>query len=225
MSNIQLAVDAIVFGYQHNQLFVALIKRKYPPFEGHWAIPGGFVLEDENLETAVKRELQEETGIHINYLEQLYTFGAVKRDPRRRVVSVAYFGLVRPSDFDIKADTDAAEVGWFDVKDLPALAFDHDKILQIALDRLRAKLTYRPIGLNLLAKKFPFGDLERLYTTILDKKIDRRNFRKKFLKFGILNELDEKAPAIDKGRPGKLFSFNEEKYEMLLKKGILFEIN
>ncbi|MEO1260843.1 MAG: NUDIX domain-containing protein [Bacteroidota bacterium] len=225
MSNIKLAVDAIVFGYQHEQLFVALVKRKYEPFAGHWAIPGGFVHEDENLETAVKRELREETGIRLNYLEQLYTFGEVNRDPRKRVVSVAYFGLVRPKDFNIKADTDAAEVGWFDVKELPPLAFDHAVILQKALERLRAKLTYQPIGLNLLDKKFPFGHLERLYATILDKAIDRRNFRKKFLKFGILNELDEFAPAIDKGRPGKLFSFDEKKYKALLKKGILFEIN
>lgn len=225
MTKISLAVDAIVFGYQHEQLFVALVKRKYEPYAGHWALPGGFVLEDEDLEKAVKRELLEETGIRLNYLEQLYTFGDVGRDPRHRIVSVAYFGLVRPKDFKIKAATDAAEVAWFDVKQLPPLAFDHDKILAVALDRLRAKLTYQPIGLNLLDKKFPFGDLERLYTTILDKPIDRRNFRKKFLKFGILNELDEYAPAIDKGRPGKLFSFDEKEYKALLKKGILFEIN
>lgn len=224
MSNIQLAVDAIVFGYQHEQLFIALVKRKYEPFAGHWALPGGFVLEDEDLEKAVKRELREETGIRINYLEQLYTFGAVERDPRCRIVSVAYFGLVRPKDFDIKADTDAAEVAWFDVKDLPPLSFDHAQILTTALNRLRAKLTYQPIGLNLLDKKFTFGDLERLYMTILDKEIDRRNFRKKFFKFDILNELDEKAPAVDKGRPGKLFSFDEKKYKALLDKGILFEI-
>ena len=225
MPNISLTVDAIVFGYQHEQLFVALVKRKYEPYVGHWALPGGFVLDEEDLETAVKRELLEETGIRINYLEQLYTFGEVKRDPRRRIVSVAYFGLIRPKDFIIKANTDAAEVAWFNVKQLPKLAFDHNKILQIALERLRAKLTYQPIGLNLLDKKFPFGDLERLYTTILDKEIDRRNFRKKFLKFGILNELEEYAPSIDKGRPGKLFSFDERKYNALLKKGILFEIS
>ncbi len=225
MSKISLTVDAIVFGYQHQQLFVALVRRKYDPFAGQWALPGGFVLEDESLETAVKRELWEETGIRINYLEQLYTFGDVNRDPRRRIVSVAYFGLVRPKDFKIKADTDAAEVAWFDVKDLPPLAFDHANILKAALHRLRAKLTYQPIGLNLLDKKFPFGDLERLYMTILDKEIDRRNFRKKFLKFGILNELDEYAPTSDRGRPGKLYSFDERKYKVLLKEGILFEIN
>ncbi len=224
MHNIQLAVDAIVFGYQHGQLFVALVRRKYEPHKGQWAIPGGFVLENEDLETAVLRELLEETGIRPDYLEQLYTFGKPDRDPRHRVVSVAYFGLVRPSDFDIVAATDAEEVAWFDTKALPPLAFDHAQILSIALQRLRGKLTYEPIGLNLLDKKFPFGELERLYTTLLDKDIDRRNFRKKFLSFGILKELDELAPALDKGRPGKLFSFEVEKYEALRKKGFLFDI-
>lgn len=224
MANIQLAVDAIVFGYQHGQLFVALVRRKYPPFEGSWALPGGFVLENESLEQAVERELLEETAIHIRYLEQLYTFGEVGRDPRQRIVSVAYFGLVRPSDFSIQAATDAAEVGWFDVSALPPLAFDHGQILETALRRLRAKLTYEPIGLNLLDPKFPFGDLERLYVTILGKEIDRRNFRKKFLHLGILDELDEKAPAADKGRPGKLFAFNAERYYQLKKDGFLFDL-
>lgn len=222
--SIQLATDAVVFGYQHEQLFVALVRRKYPPFKDHWALPGGFVLENESLEQAVRRELEEETGIKINYLEQLYTFGEPDRDPRRRVVSVAYFALVRPSDFNIVAATDAAEVAWFDTKDLPPLAFDHQYILDIALHRLRAKLTYEPIGLNLLAPQFPFGDLERLYMTILDQSIDRRNFRKKFMGFGILNELPVKAASTEKGRPGKLFSFDVEKYNALKEKGFLFDI-
>ncbi len=221
---IQLATDAVVFGYQHEQLFVALVRRKYPPFEGHWALPGGFVLENESLEQAVWRELEEETGIKINYLEQLYTFGEPERDPRRRVVSVAYFGLVRPSDFEIVAATDAAEVAWFDTKDLPLLAFDHPEILALALRRLRAKLTYEPIGLNLLDPQFPFGDLERLYMTILDQPIDRRNFRKKFMGFGILNELPDKTVPHDKGRPGKLYAFDVERYNALKEKGFLFDI-
>ncbi|MBK8562907.1 MAG: NUDIX hydrolase [Saprospiraceae bacterium] len=221
---IQLATDAVVFGYQHEQLFVALVRRKYPPFEGHWALPGGFVLENESLEQAVWRELEEETGIKINYLEQLYTFGGPGRDPRHRVVSVAYFGLVRPSDFQIVAATDAAEVAWFDTKELPPLAFDHHHILDMALRRLRAKLTYEPIGLNLLDPQFPFGDLERLYMTILDQPIDRRNFRKKFMGFGILNELPTKAAPTDKGRPGKLYAFDVAQYHALKEKGFLFDI-
>ena len=221
---IQLATDAVVFGYQHEQLFVALVRRKYPPFQGHWALPGGFVLEGESLEQAVRRELEEETAIKIIYLEQLYTFGEPGRDPRHRVVSVAYFGLVRPSDFEISAATDADEVAWFDIKDLPELSFDHDQILEMALRRLRAKLTYEPIGLNLLDPQFPFGDLERLYMTILDHPIDRRNFRKKFMGFGILDELPTKAAHLEKGRPGKLYAFDVAKFHALKEKGFLFDI-
>ncbi|MBO0948561.1 NUDIX hydrolase [Fibrella forsythiae] len=220
---LKLTVDAVVFGYRDGQLFVALINRKYPPYEGQWALPGGFVLPDENLETAVQRELHEETGIQLRFLEQLFTFGEVQRDPRQRVVSVAYMGLVRPTDFDIKASTDAQEVDWFPIDELPALAFDHASMLEMALKRLRGKLTYEPIGLNLLDEKFPFGDLERLYATILNKPFDRRNFRKKFLSFGILTELPEKS-ALEKGRPATLYSFDRHRYELARQEGILFDI-
>ncbi|WP_375447964.1 NUDIX domain-containing protein [uncultured Fibrella sp.] len=220
---IKLTVDAVVFGYRDGQLFVALIKRKYPPFDGQWALPGGFVLPHEDLETAVERELQEETGIQSRFLEQLYTFGNVARDPRQRIVSVAYMGLVRPSDFEIQASTDAQDVDWFPLTDLPPLAFDHATILQTALQRLRGKLTYEPIGLNLLDEKFPFSDLERLYASILNKPFDRRNFRKKFLSFGILIELPEKITP-DKGRPASLYSFDQVRYEAIRQQGFLFDI-
>ncbi len=222
-NTIKLTVDAVVFGYRDGQLFITLIKRKYEPYQGQWALPGGFVLPDEDLETAVQRELQEETGIQTRFLEQLYTFGAVERDPRQRIVSVAYMGLVRPSDFYIQASTDAQDVGWFPVDALPKLAFDHESIVQFGLNRLRGKLTYEPIGLNLLDEKFPFGDLERLYATILNKPIDRRNFRKKFLSFGILTELSEKV-SLDKGRPAVLYSFDQVRYQEFMQEGFLFDI-
>lgn len=221
--NIRLSVDAVVFGYDAGTISVLLIKRKYEPFKGMWAIPGGFVLQDESLEEAVERELKEETGIEIDYLEQLYTFGNPKRDPRSRVVSIAYFGLVHPSTFDIFASTDAEEVQWFKIDDLPQLSFDHDKILQFAITRLRAKITYEPIGFELLDEKFPFSDLENLYTTLLGRPIDRRNFRKKILSLDILDELDEKISK-GSGRPANLFKFNQKRYNHLKKKGIVFEI-
>ena len=165
--NIKISVDAVVFGYESETISVLLIKRKYEPFKGKWAIPGGFVLEDESLEEAVERELKEETGIEINYLEQLYTFGNPKRDPRSRVVSIAYFGLIRPSAFKISASTDAEEVQWFKITELPTLSFDHETILKLAITRLQGKITYEPIGFELLDNKFPFSDLEKLYTTLL----------------------------------------------------------
>ncbi len=220
---IKLTVDAVVFGYREGQLFVALINRKYEPFRGQWALPGGFVLPHEDLEAAVERELWEETGIQTRFLEQLYTFGAVERDPRQRIVSVAYVGLVRPSDFQIQASTDAQDVGWFPVDALPEPAFDHHKIIDLGLQRLRGKLTYEPIGLNLLDEKFPFSDLERLYATILNRSFDRRNFRKKFLSFGILIEQPEKMIQ-EKGRPAALYAFDRARYEEVGREGFIFDI-
>lgn len=220
---IKLTVDAVVFGYEEGKISVLLIKRKYEPFKNNWAIPGGFVLNSESLEDAVQRELQEETGIKINYLEQLYTFGRPSRDPRGRVVSVAYFGLVRPNAFKIFASTDASEVEWFNINKLPELSFDHNEILEIAIKRLQGKITYQPIGFELLDKKFPFSDLEKLYTTLLGRQIDRRNFRKKILNLNVLDVLDQKTSK-GSGRPAKLFQFNQKRYFQLKKEGIIFEI-
>jgi ADP-ribose pyrophosphatase YjhB (NUDIX family) len=224
--NIQVAVDAIVFGYsRENGVSLLLIKRKYDPFKGSWAIPGGFVLDNESLEDAVARELEEETGVKINYLEQLYTFGNPGRDPRKRILSIAYFGLVKSSQFEkLKADTDAEDAEWFNFKHLPKLAFDHKKIISVAIQRLRGKIVYQPIGFELLDKKFPFSDLEHLYSTLLDRPIDRRNFKKKVMGFGILDELNEKAKSSGAGRPGNLFQFNKKTYKKLLKDGMHFEI-
>ena len=224
--NISLAVDAIVFGYSKEQgVSILLIKRKYPPFKGDWAIPGGFVLDSESLEEAVERELLEETGIKINYLEQLYTFGKPNRDPRQRIVSVAYFGLVKSTQFEkLNASTDAEEAQWFNIKNLPKLAFDHANILTIAIERIRNKIKYQPIGFELLDKKFPFSDLEHVYAILLDREIDRRNFKKKIQKLGILEELNEKVKSSGAGRPGNLFQFNKKRYQELLKSGMHFEI-
>ena len=221
--SIKLSVDAVVFGYEAGTISVLLIKRKYEPFKDKWAIPGGFVENDESLETAVERELLEETGIKINYLEQLYTFGKPNRDPRGRVVSIAYFGLVRPNAFNIFASTDAEQVQWFNINELPKLSFDHKEILKTAIERLQAKITYEPIGFELLDKKFPFSDLEKLYTTLLGRDIDRRNFRKKIISLNVLDELEEKVSK-GSGRPANLFQFNQKRYFQLKEEGIIFEI-
>lgn len=222
-SNIQLTVDAVVFGYMEGKVSVLLVKRKYEPFRDSWALPGGFVQDRESLEEAVQRELREETGIEINYLEQLYSFGAVERDPRGRIVSVVYFCLVNPGAFKVVAATDASDVGWFDIKALPVLAFDHQIIIDKAIERLRAKITYEPIGFELLEDKFPFSDLEKLYTSLLDREIDRRNFKKKVNSLQVLDELDEKISQ-GRGRPASLYRFNKDRYFQLRKEGIIFEI-
>lgn len=224
--DIKIAVDAIVFGYSKTHgVAVLLIKRKYPPFKNSWAIPGGFVLPNESLEDGVKRELQEETGITVNYLEQLYTFGLPNRDPRQRVISVAYFALVKSALFQqLKASTDAEEAQWFNINALPSLAFDHQTILQAAIERVRAKVRYQPIGFELLDKKFPFSDVEKLYTALLDRPIDRRNFTKKILSFGLLEETGELALGNGAGRPSKMYQFNKKRYLQLQQEGIFFEI-
>ncbi|WP_442590739.1 NUDIX hydrolase [Pedobacter sp. AW31-3R] len=221
---IKVTVDAIVFGYnQGNGISVLLIKRKIEPFKNEWALPGGFVLNQETLEEAVERELREEAGVSINYLEQLFTFGKPDRDPRMRIVSVSYFGLVKSADFSLFASTDAAEAAWFNIYELPALAFDHKDIVEKAIARLRAKIIYEPIGFELLDRKFLFSDLEHLYTLLLGREIDRRNFKRKMMSLGLVIELDEKAPSVTAGRPGKLYSFDSDKYNQLKVNG--FDLN
>jgi 8-oxo-dGTP diphosphatase len=223
--NIKIAVDAIVFGYSDNKLNVLLVKQKFGELKNQWALVGGFVKENETLGNAVNRELSEEAGIKVNYLEQLYTFGDnINRDPRFHVISVAYFALVNSTKLVLTADTDAQDAQWFPIKDLPTLAFDHKDILKTALQRLQNKLTYQPIGFDLLPKEFLFSDLENLYGTILEKEIDRRNFRKKILSFGLIEETDNFSSKKN-GRPAKLFKFNKQKYNKLLKDGFLFDIN
>jgi 8-oxo-dGTP diphosphatase len=222
--NIKVAVDAIVFGYANNTLHVLLIRQKFGPLKNSWALVGGFVKDEETLSQAVNRELLEEAGVKVNYLEQLYTFGDdIKRDPRTRVISVSYFALVNSNNIILKPDTDAEDARWFPVNELPTLAFDHSTIFKTALKRLQNKLTYQPIGFDLLPKEFLFSELENLYCTILETEIDRRNFRKKILSFGMIEET-EKFGAKVKGRPAKLYRFNKAKYTQLLKQGFVFEI-
>jgi 8-oxo-dGTP diphosphatase len=224
LQNIRIAVDAIVFGYKNSQLYVLLIQQKFGTSESYWALPGGLVKNDESLKDAVQRELREETNVSVDYFEQLFTFGDdIFRDPRNRVVSVAYFALVNPSKLEIKADSDAENVQWFKISEVPTMAFDHNTILKKALERIKAKLTYEPIGFDLLPKEFLFSELENLYCTILDKEIERRNFRKKILSFGIVEETENYSP-IKMGRPAKLFKFNKQKYNDLAKEGFHFEI-
>jgi 8-oxo-dGTP diphosphatase len=222
--DIKVSVDAVVFGYDQEQgISVLLIKRKHEPFQKMWALPGGLVLTGESLDRAVKRELREEAGIDVNYLEQLYSFGDPDRDPRNHAISVSYFGLVRPQDYQVVAQTDAEDVEWYNIKKLPKLAFDHKKIIDMAIKRLRGKITYEPVGFELLDKSFPFSDLEKLYQTLLDQDIDRRNFKKKIASLGILEALDETIQR-KTGRPAQLFKFNKKKYFELKEKGYNFDI-
>ena len=220
-----VTVDCVVFGLdlEAEDLKVLLIRRKHEPFAGRWAFPGGFAEMDETLEQSAKRELQEETGISRLYLEQLYTFGDPGRDPRGRTVSVAYYALVNLADHRVQAATDARDAAWFSVSDTPSLAFDHDSILAAALERLKGKVRYQPIGFELLPPKFTLSQLQRLYETVLERQLDKRNFRKKILAMGVLVETDEVQTDVSH-RAARLYRFDEDKYRRLKKKGFNFEI-
>jgi 8-oxo-dGTP diphosphatase len=218
-----LTVDCVVFGLDDDELKVMLIQRGQAPFEGKWALPGGFVHLDETLEEAARRELEEETGLHKVFLEQLYTFGAVDRDPRERVVSVAYYALVKLSDHKVQAATDARDAGWFGVHDVPSLAFDHADILQMALERLRGKLRYQPVGFELLPKKFTLSQLQHLYELVLERALDKRNFRKRVLAMDLLIETAEVEQDVAH-RAARLYRFDERKYRRLVKAGFNFEL-
>lgn len=218
-----LAVDSVVFGLDEEDLKIILIQCDADPFKGQWALPGGFVLLGESLEEAAMRELKEETGIANVFLEQLYTFGDVQRDPRERVISVAYYALVNLRDYKIKATTDARNAAWFSVDDIPKLPFDHNKIVEVALKRLRGKVRYEPIGFELLPVKFTLTQLQRMYEKILEQDIDKRNFRKKILSMELLTELDEVQMDVAH-RAARLYKFDEKKYRQLKEKGFNFEI-
>jgi 8-oxo-dGTP diphosphatase len=218
-----LTVDCVVFGLDEGDLKVLLIQRQLEPFRHMWALPGGFVHMDEELDDAARRELAEETGMTQVYLEQLYTFGAPDRDPRGRVVSVAYFALANLAEHRIAAATDAENAAWFPVSELPSLAFDHEQILACALERLRAKVRYAPVGFELLPRKFTLTQLQRLYEKVLETPLDKRNFRKKILSMGLLIETDEIEKDVAH-RAARLYRFDRKKYRQLSKRGFEFAI-
>lgn len=220
--NAAVTVDAVVFALNGSGLDVLLVRRGLAPFKDAWALPGGFVLDGEALDAAVRRELREETGQEEVFLEQLYTFGAPGRDPRGRIISVAYYALIRPEDRTLQAGTDAAAARWFPAAKPPALAFDHAEILDCALQRLRGKLTYQPVGFHLLPPAFTLTRLQDLYETVLGHALDPRNFRKKMLASGILRDTGGKTPG--PGRPAILYQFDKARYDHLLTQGWHFGI-
>jgi 8-oxo-dGTP diphosphatase len=204
VTKLLITVDIVLFTIRDRRLELLLIKRLAKPFENRYALPGGFVQEDESLEAAAARELREETGVDRVYLEQLYTFGDPKRDPRGRVITVAYYALV-PHPQTLHAGTDASDAAWFPVTELPYLAFDHRKIVEYAHQRLRNKLDYTNVGFELLPAKFTLGELQTVHEAILGQDLDKRNFRRKTIQKGIVKPLKEWQQTGRK--PAQLYRF------------------
>jgi 8-oxo-dGTP diphosphatase len=199
-----VTVDIVIFTIRNDVLKVLLIKRASEPFQGEWALPGGFVNLDESLEEAARRELEEETGVSGVYLEQLYTFGQPDRDPRERVITVAHYALIPSDKLELRAATDAEGVSWYGIDELPELAFDHIKILQTAMERLAAKLEYSTIAFQLMPESFTLTELQHVYELIGQQPIDKRNFRKRVLALGAMEETGEEKRE-GPHRPAKLF--------------------
>ncbi|MCT4614161.1 MAG: NUDIX hydrolase [Marinifilaceae bacterium] len=218
-----LTTDCVIFGFDGLNINILLIQRGGEPFKGKWAFPGGFVDMNESTEEGAKRELFEETGIDNVFIEQLYTFSDVNRDPRGRVISVAYYALVKSSDYNLIAGDDAAKAKWFKLDEVPSLAFDHDMILRVAHSRLKSKIRYQPIGFELLNEKFTMPELQLLYESILGIKFDRRNFSNKIMKTGLLLPLEEKKQGTPYRAP-RLYMFDKIKYKELSYNGFNFEI-
>jgi len=208
-----VTTDIIIFTVQNNELKVLLVKRKFEPFKDMWAIPGGFVKIDESLENAAKRKLEEETGVKNIYLEQLYTYGDPKRDSRGRVVTIAYMALVNSENIKLKAITDVSDAQWLSIKKIPQLAFDHKKILDYSLKRLKWKFEYTTVAFSLLSREFAISQIQKLYETVFNKKFDKRNFAKKIISLNILKE--ERINKNVSHRPPMLYSLKKNIGEII----------
>lgn len=215
-----VTADCVIFGFDGVSIKVLLIQRGIEPFKGHWAFPGGFMTIDESIEECAKRELEEETGLKNASVEQFYTFSDVNRDPRERVITVAHYALVRLSE--VKGGDDAASACWFSMDEVPSLAFDHDRILRMAVNRLKERICFEPIGFELLPEVFTMTELQNLYEAILEVKFDRRNFYNKMLKLGILSEAEPRPANASRRTPTK-YRFNAEKYAELKQKRFRLE--
>jgi 8-oxo-dGTP diphosphatase len=219
------SVDNVIFGFDGGELKVLLIQRGAAPYKGKWALPGDLVYPNEDLDTAAGRVLEQLTGLRNVYLEQVKTFGAVDRHPLGRVITVAYYSLIKISDFSVTPASFAQSARWHVISEVGELAFDHNEILFSCLNRLRRKVRMTPVGFELLPPKFTLTELQSLYDAVLNqpKKLDKRNFRKKILSMKLLVELDQIQEGVAH-RPAKLYQFDREKYEQFVSEGFSFDI-
>lgn len=215
-----VTTDCVIFGFDGTKLSVLLIERGVEPYKDRWALPGGFLKMNEDADTGAKRELQEETGLEGAYIQQFYTFTAPERDPRERVITIAYYALVRMQD--VKGGDDAADARWFALDEVPQLAFDHDRILRKAELALRQQIHFEPVGFELLPEEFTIKELQNLYEAILGVRFDRRNFYNKMKRLEMLEQMEETVNPSQK-KEAFLFRFNKAKYDELKQKGFRLE--
>jgi len=218
-----VSTDCVIFGFDDSQLKILLIKLAVEPGKGRWALPGSNILQDEDLDCAARRVLKELTGLDNLYMEQFHTFGKVDRFPLFRVITVAYFALVKIEDYMPEPGPKASDTQWFPIHELPKLPFDHKDIIASANKRLKQRVKIRPIGFELLPKKFTLTQIQNLYETILEIKLDTRNFRKKILGLEMLKDLNELQKGVPH-RAAKLYKFDRRKYNKLKEKGFVFEL-
>ena len=217
-----LAVDCIIFGFDEEDLKILLVKRNFEPDMGKWSLIGGFLREEENLDQAAIRILHHLTGLHGIYMEQFYAFSKVDRDPAERTISVAYYALIDIAAHDKKI-THIDKAQWFSLKDVPKLIFDHDTMVERAMARLQQRAKDKPIGFELLPEKFTMRQLQKLYESILDKNLDKRNFISKVNSLDILQKLDEKDMTMSK-KGAFLYQFDQEKYNRKVDEGFNFKL-
>lgn len=217
-----LAVDCVIFGFDREQLKLLLVKRSRPPEKDKWSLMGDFLKSDEDLESAAQRILTKWTGLENVFLEQFYTFSEINRDPGERVLSVAYYALIKIDEADMKL-TKSHGAEWIDIDNIPDLIFDHRKMVDTALGIIKYKSRVEPIGFELLPEKFTIPQLQKLYETILQQKLDNANFRKKILSLKVLKKLNEKEKGVSK-RGAYFFRFDREKYKKLNESGYIFGI-
>lgn len=215
-----VTTDCVIFGFDGSQLQVLLVERGVEPYKGKWALPGGFMRIDESAEDCALRELKEETGLSTAYIKQFHAFTTPDRDPRERVVTIAYYALVKLQN--VEGGDDAAKAQWFSLDDVPSLAFDHDEILRKAERALRHQIHFEPIGFELLPEKFTMKSLQQLYEAILNVHFDRRNFYNKMLHLGILTQVEKTANNSSKKEPF-LYRFNPDVYQEMKQKGFRLE--
>jgi len=217
-----LSIDCIIFGFQGSRLKVLLVKHAGGIIKDRWALPGGFVTYNEDIDSAAYRLLKDLTGVKELYLEQLKAFGTVDRYPTKRVITIAFYALTRPEIYELIPGFTASDAKWFTIDEISDLPYDHDEILDFAWQRLKRKVKYEPIGFNLLPEKFTLLQLQDLYEAILEISLDKPNFRRKIMKMGLLISCDEKQKGVSH-RAANLFRFDKEVYDKLKEEGFIFE--